>query len=59
LLTLFYAPHTCSLASPSLEDAAAEYSTVRIDFAAGSSASLNISPSIPRPRAGPVTDRVF
>ena len=35
MLTLFYAPHTCSLASHiALEDAAAEYSTVRISFAA-------------------------
>lgn len=34
MITLFYAPHTCSLASHiALEDAAAEYSTVRIDFA--------------------------
>jgi glutathione S-transferase len=31
---LYYAPHTCSLASHiSLEDAGAEYSTVRINFA--------------------------
>ena len=35
MLTLFYAPHTCSLASHiALEDAAADYSTVRISFAA-------------------------
>jgi glutathione S-transferase len=35
MLTLYYAPHTCSLASHiALEDAAAEYSTVRISFAA-------------------------
>jgi glutathione S-transferase len=34
MIKLFYAPHTCSLASHiALEDAAAEYSTVRIDFA--------------------------
>jgi glutathione S-transferase len=34
MITLFYAPHTCSLASHiALEDADAEYSTVRIDFA--------------------------
>lgn len=34
VIKLFYAPHTCSLASHiALEDAAAEYSTVRIDFA--------------------------
>ena len=34
MLTLFYAAHTCSLASHiALEDAEAEYSTVRIDFA--------------------------
>jgi glutathione S-transferase len=35
MITLFYAPHTCSLASHiALEDAAAEYTTVRISFAA-------------------------
>ena len=35
MLTLFYAAHTCSLASHiALEDAAADYSTVRISFAA-------------------------
>jgi glutathione S-transferase len=35
MLTLFYAAHTCSLASHiALEDAAADYATVRIDFAA-------------------------
>ena len=34
MLTLFYAPHTCSLASHiALEDAGADYSTVRISFA--------------------------
>jgi glutathione S-transferase len=34
MITLFYAAHTCSLASHiALEDAAADYSTVRIDFA--------------------------
>ena len=34
MITLFYAPHTCSLASHiALEDAAAEYATVRINFA--------------------------
>ena len=34
MLTLFYAAHTCSLASHiALEDAAADYSTVRISFA--------------------------
>ena len=34
MTTLYYAPHTCSLASHiALEDAAAEYSTVRINFA--------------------------
>ena len=33
VITLFYAPHTCSLASHiALEDAAAEYATVRINF---------------------------
>ena len=35
MMTLHYAPHTCSLASHiALEDAAADYSTVRISFAA-------------------------
>jgi len=35
MIKLFYAPHTCSLASHiALEDAAAEYSTTRISFAA-------------------------
>jgi glutathione S-transferase len=34
MLTLYYAAHTCSLASHiALEDAAADYSTVRISFA--------------------------
>jgi glutathione S-transferase len=34
VITLFYAPHTCSLASHiALEDAAAEYATARINFA--------------------------
>jgi glutathione S-transferase len=34
VIKLFYAPHTCSLASHiALEDAAAEYATIRIDFA--------------------------
>lgn len=34
MITLFYAPHTCSLASHiALEDAAADYATVRISFA--------------------------
>jgi glutathione S-transferase len=35
MIKLYYAPHTCSLASHiALEDAGADYSTVRIDFAA-------------------------
>ncbi len=34
MIKLYYAPHTCSLASHiALEDAGAEYSTVRINFA--------------------------
>jgi glutathione S-transferase len=34
MIKLYYAPHTCSLASHiTLEEAGAEYSTVRIDFA--------------------------
>ena len=34
MMTLFYAPHTCSLASHiALEDAVADYTTVRISFA--------------------------
>ncbi len=36
MIKLYYAAHTCSLASHiALEDAAADYSTVRISFAAG------------------------
>ena len=36
MLTLFYARHACSLASHiALEEAGADYTTVRIDFAAG------------------------
>jgi glutathione S-transferase len=35
MIKMFYAPHTCSLASHiTLEDAGAEYSTARINFAA-------------------------
>jgi glutathione S-transferase len=35
MIKLFYAPHTCALASHiALEDAGAQYSTVRINFAA-------------------------
>lgn len=35
MLTLYYAPHTCALASHiALEEAGADYQTVRIDFAA-------------------------
>jgi glutathione S-transferase len=35
MIKLFYAPHTCSLASHiALEDAGAEYSSERISFAA-------------------------
>jgi glutathione S-transferase len=35
MIKLYYAPHTCSLASHiALEEAGAQYSTVRIDFAA-------------------------
>ena len=34
MITLYYAPHTCSLASHiALEDTGVEYATVRIDFA--------------------------
>ena len=34
MLTLYYAAHTCSLASHiALEDAGADYTTVRISFA--------------------------
>ena len=34
MMTLFYAPHTCSLASHiALEDAGADYTTVRMSFA--------------------------
>jgi glutathione S-transferase len=35
MLTLYYAPHTCALASHiALEDAGADYATVRVNFAA-------------------------
>ena len=37
MLTLYYAPHTCALASHiALEEAGADYATVRVDFAANS-----------------------
>jgi len=49
MIKLYYATHTCALASHiALEEAAAEYETVRISFATKNSASRNISPSIPR-----------
>jgi glutathione S-transferase len=48
MLKLFYAPHTCSLATHvALEDAGAYYSTVRIDFSANeqqSPAYLEVNP---------------
>jgi glutathione S-transferase len=44
-MKLFYAPHTCSLASHiALENAGAEYTTVRIDFAVDEQRKCNISP---------------
>ena len=49
MLKLYYAAHTCSLATHIvLEEVGADYSTVRIDFARTSSARPSISRSIPR-----------
>jgi glutathione S-transferase len=59
MLTLYYAPRTCALASHiALEDAGADYSTVRISFAAEeqrSAAYLAVNPKARVPSL--VTDR--
>ena len=59
MLTLFYAPHTCSLASHiALEDAAADYSTVRINFTADEQRKPEYLAINPKGRAPAlVTDR--
>jgi len=59
MITLFYAPHTCSLASHiALEDAAADYSTVRINFAADEQRKPEYLAINPKGRAPAlVTDR--
>jgi glutathione S-transferase len=50
MMKLYYAAHTCALASHiALEEAGAEYSTVRINFAAEEQRKPPyISPSIPK-----------
>jgi hypothetical protein len=49
VLTLYFAPHTCALATHIvLEEVGADYSAKRIDFAANQQARRNISRSIPR-----------
>jgi glutathione S-transferase len=57
MIKLYYAPHTCSLASHiALEEAGAEYSTVRIDFAREEQRSpdyLAINPKVGCPRWSP------
>jgi glutathione S-transferase len=59
MLKLFYAPHTCSLASHvALEEAGAEYSTVRVDFSVNEQCSpkyLQVNPKGRVPAL--VTDR--
>jgi len=59
MLKLFYAPHTCSLASHiALEEAAAAYTTVRVDFSVNEQCSpeyLHINPKGRVPAL--VTDR--
>jgi glutathione S-transferase len=59
MLKLYYAPHTCSLASHiALEDAGAEYSTVRINFAAEEQRKPEYLAINPKARApAMVTDR--
>ena len=56
MIKLYYAPHTCSLASHiALEDAAADYSTVRINFAADEQRKpeyLAINPKVTRSGPG-------
>jgi glutathione S-transferase len=59
MITLYYAPHTCSLASHiALEDAGAEYSTVRINFATEEQRKPEYLAINPKARApAMVTDR--
>jgi glutathione S-transferase len=59
MIKLFYAPHTCCLASHiALEDAGAEYETVRIDFAAHGQRSQDYLAINPKGRVPAlVTDR--
>jgi glutathione S-transferase len=61
MMKLYHAAHTCSLASHiALEDAAADYSTVRISFAAEEQRQpeyLAINPKARVPAL--VTDRAF
>jgi glutathione S-transferase len=59
MIKLYYAPHTCSLASHiALEDAGAEYATVRINFAAEEQRKPEYLAINPKGRApAMVTDR--
>ncbi len=59
MIKLYYAPHTCSLASHiALEDAGAEYSTVRINFATEEQRKPEYLAINPKARApAMVTDR--
>jgi glutathione S-transferase len=59
MIQLYYAPHTCSLASHiTLEEAGAEYSTVRIDFAKEEQRSPNYLAINPKGRVPAlVTDK--
>jgi len=59
MIKLYYAPHSCSLASHiALEDAGAEYSTVRISFAANEQRTAKYLAINPKGRAPAlVTDR--
>lgn len=59
MLKLFYAPHTCSLATHiALEDAGADYSTVRIEFASEQQKSADYLAINPKARVPAlVTDR--
>ncbi len=59
MIKLYYAPHTCSLASHiALEDAGAEYATVRLDFAGNEQRKPQYLAVNPKGRAPAlVTDR--